>query len=69
VEDLALVQNQSSWSSLKKSSKIHDLYDFLCVNQFENRLHKKGAYDLLGILKSIFQKSQSYENDRDNSFL
>jgi len=47
----------------------HNVYDFLNVNQFENSLRKKGAYDLLGILKIIFQKSQSYENDRDNSFL
>jgi len=69
MEDLTLVQNQNSWSSLKKCFKIHDLYDFLCENQFENSFHKKGACDLLGILKRIFQKSQSYENDRDNSFL
>ena len=69
MEDLALVQNQSSWSSLKKCLKIHDLYDFLCENQFENCLNKKGACNLLGILKSIFQKSQNYENDSDHSFL
>jgi len=31
-----------------------DLYDFLCVNQFENSLYKKGIYDLLGILKHMF---------------
>jgi len=58
MEDLALVQNQSSWSSLKKCFKIHDLYEFLCENQFENSSYEKGACDLLGILKRIFQKSQ-----------
>jgi len=61
MEDLTLVQNQSSWSSLKKCFNIHDLYDFLCENQFENRLHKKGACDLFGILKRIFQKSQLWK--------